>query len=71
MWKDAITHCDGFEHEVALKKHKDEALPCYPVTVIYGHAASRGLDVKRWSIGLDSGCVRHNLVYHLIVVLIV
>ncbi|KJA22918.1 hypothetical protein HYPSUDRAFT_40402 [Hypholoma sublateritium FD-334 SS-4] len=32
-------------------------LPCYPSTTIYGHAAGRGLDVKRWSIGLDSGCV--------------
>ncbi|KAG8824604.1 hypothetical protein FRC17_009067 [Serendipita sp. 399] len=32
-------------------------LPCNPSTVIYGHAAGRGLDVKRWSLGLDSGCV--------------
>jgi len=32
-------------------------LPCNPASVIYGHAAGRGLDVKRWSFGLDSGCV--------------
>lgn len=32
-------------------------LPCYPSTVVYGHAAARGLDIKRWSKGLDSGCV--------------
>ena len=36
---------------------KNVELPCYPSTTIYGHAAGRGLDVKRWSIGLDSGCV--------------
>lgn len=32
-------------------------LPCYPSTVVYGHAATRGLDVKRWSMGLDTGCL--------------
>ena len=37
---------------------KKKTLPCYPSTVIYGHAASRGLDIERWSKGLDSGCVR-------------
>jgi len=31
--------------------------PCHPFTVIYGHAASRGLDIKPWTKGLDSGCV--------------
>jgi len=39
------------------KKESEQVLPCYPSTVIYGHAAARGLDLKRWSIGLDSGCV--------------
>jgi hypothetical protein len=38
-------------------RRNKNTLPCYPSTVIYGHSASRGLDVKRWSIGLDSGCV--------------
>lgn len=33
------------------------ALPCRDVTVVYGHAASRGLDLKKWSKGLDTGCV--------------
>ncbi|OCH86061.1 Metallo-dependent phosphatase [Obba rivulosa] len=40
---------------------KDEAdvssLPCLPSTVVYGHAASRGLDDKRWTVGLDTGCL--------------
>lgn len=27
------------------------SLPCKDVTVVYGHAASRGLDIKRWSKG--------------------
>ncbi|WVF69868.1 hypothetical protein IAT40_004649 [Kwoniella sp. CBS 6097] len=33
------------------------ALGCSPVTIIYGHAAGRGLDIKSFSKGLDSGCV--------------
>ncbi|KAI0750544.1 hypothetical protein BC629DRAFT_1229190 [Irpex lacteus] len=43
----------------ASKKHgpKKYNLKCYPSTVIYGHAATRGLDVKRWSFGLDTGCL--------------
>jgi hypothetical protein len=51
---------DGDSKELSGKKKGSEherALPCYPSTVIYGHAAKRGLDLKRWSIGLDTGCV--------------
>lgn len=29
-----------------------------PVTVVYGHYAGRGLDIRRFTKGLDSGCVR-------------
>ncbi|KAH9939507.1 Metallo-dependent phosphatase-like protein [Amylocystis lapponica] len=32
-------------------------LSCMPSTVIYGHAATRGLDIKRWSVGVDTGCL--------------
>ncbi|EJD49597.1 Metallo-dependent phosphatase [Auricularia subglabra TFB-10046 SS5] len=35
----------------------DLRLPCHPASVVYGHAASRGLDIKRWTKGLDTGCV--------------
>lgn len=35
-----------------------KSLPCYPASVIHGHAASRGLDINRFSFGLDTGCVR-------------
>lgn len=48
---------DGGSEEITGRKDLKQALPCYPSTVIYGHAAKRGLDLKRWSIGLDSGCV--------------
>ncbi|EIW65804.1 hypothetical protein TREMEDRAFT_35995 [Tremella mesenterica DSM 1558] len=34
-----------------------DKLPCSPITVIYGHAAGRGLDIKRFSKGIDTGCV--------------
>lgn len=58
--------CDGYddfwEDQSAVEDsdHDDEVdkLPCYASTVIYGHAATRGLDIKKWSKGLDSGCVR-------------
>jgi hypothetical protein len=57
IWNSQMSHCSGFDGQLTTgKKHKN-ALPCHPSTVLYGHAASRGLDVKRWSIGLDSGCV--------------
>ncbi|KAG8899654.1 hypothetical protein FRB99_006522, partial [Tulasnella sp. 403] len=29
----------------------------HPTAVFYGHSASRGLDVKRWSTGIDTGCI--------------
>ncbi|GLB40398.1 putative calcineurin-like phosphoesterase [Lyophyllum shimeji] len=56
-WKHDMKRCQGFNQELSVTKPQKELLPCYPSTVIYGHAASRGLDIKRWSIGLDSGCV--------------
>lgn len=34
-----------------------ESLPCLPSTVVYGHAAARDLDVRRWTVGLDTGCL--------------
>lgn len=43
------TSDDEYEEELSF--------PCEPSTVIYGHAASRGLDVKRYSMGLDTGCL--------------
>lgn len=61
IWNAAMGRCDGFGRkaweETNDVKGKKKSLPCRPATVVYGHAASRGLDVKRWSIGTDSGCV--------------
>ena len=66
-----MERCDGFDDIAdyssaesssieddsdALAKKK-YSLQCQPSTVVYGHAASRGLDVKRWSVGLDTGCL--------------
>ncbi|KAI0041916.1 Metallo-dependent phosphatase [Auriscalpium vulgare] len=53
-WNDVMPRCAGYDKP----KKKGKSLPCYPSTVVYGHAAARGLDVHRWTIGLDSGCVR-------------
>ncbi|KIM80479.1 hypothetical protein PILCRDRAFT_822582 [Piloderma croceum F 1598] len=63
IWGAAMETCVGFgleawgdEYDLMGKKGK-KSLPCRPSTVVYGHAASRGLDIKRWSIGTDTGCV--------------
>jgi hypothetical protein len=52
---------DEIPNNLAADPLKSKDLPCYPATVIYGHAAKRGLDIKRWTKGLDSGCVRLHL----------
>ena len=56
---------DGVEN---LKK-KGLKLPCVPTTVLYGHAAGWGLDLKPWSKGLDTGCVSIILVADCLLVL--
>ncbi|KAJ7773313.1 Metallo-dependent phosphatase-like protein [Mycena metata] len=59
-WNAEMEMCGGFGGErIHRAQRSGDALPCYPATVVYGHAASRGLDVKRWSVGLDSGCVKN------------
>ncbi|KAF9267792.1 Metallo-dependent phosphatase [Marasmius fiardii PR-910] len=55
LYNEDMSRCKGFSTKVS--KHRKTSLPCQPATVIYGHAASRGLDIKRWTLGLDSGCV--------------
>ncbi|KAF8153875.1 Metallo-dependent phosphatase-like protein [Crassisporium funariophilum] len=62
-WAREMGLCVGYAQELlneedgTADRSQVQGLPCYPATVIYGHAASRALDLKRWSIGLDSGCV--------------
>jgi hypothetical protein len=68
LWNEIMNKCSGFHASDArlgsvtrltgYQESQVAHLPCYPSTVVYGHAAGRGLDVKRWSIGLDTGCVR-------------
>lgn len=58
LWNDVMSRCSGvpadaFGHSSAT----GALLDCFPSTVIYGHAAVRDLDVQRWSVGLDTGCV--------------
>ncbi|KZS92523.1 Metallo-dependent phosphatase [Sistotremastrum niveocremeum HHB9708] len=63
IWNEWMDKCGGFDvsdlNDLTdiSELGKETKLPCRPSTVIYGHAASRGLDVKRWTMGLDSGCV--------------
>ncbi|KLO15265.1 Metallo-dependent phosphatase [Schizopora paradoxa] len=60
LWNSIIDRCDGYEDFWSLSDVdmlKAKKLPCYPSTIVYGHAASRNLDIKRWSKGLDTGCV--------------
>ncbi|KAF9030967.1 Metallo-dependent phosphatase [Hymenopellis radicata] len=60
LYKQDMKMCHGFEQSLYSTSHDKENLPCIPATVVYGHAASRGLDVKRWTIGIDTGCVYEN-----------
>ncbi|KZP02740.1 Metallo-dependent phosphatase [Athelia psychrophila] len=56
LWNGAMELCGGDDAlDLDLTSRKGDSMPCWPSTVVYGHAASRGLDVKRWSIGTDSG----------------
>lgn len=61
IWNDQMRRCSGFSSSTSsfFKKPKEKhySLICHPSTVIYGHAASRGLDIKRWSMGVDTGCL--------------
>jgi hypothetical protein len=65
IWQDQMDKCAGFDKDddgLALNRDFEEAtkhqrLPCYPISTIYGHTASKGLDIHRWTFGLDSGCV--------------
>ncbi|KAJ9105804.1 hypothetical protein QFC19_003372 [Naganishia cerealis] len=55
-----IDRIEDEEKRSVKGRKKGKELPkkdCSPVTVIYGHAAGRGLDIKQYSKGLDSGCV--------------
>ncbi|EGN95713.1 hypothetical protein SERLA73DRAFT_162482 [Serpula lacrymans var. lacrymans S7.3] len=68
-YNDVMNRCSGFvgtslnsvvinsDNKFESPDDDTDQLPCYPAMVVYGHAASTGLDVKRWSIGLDTGCV--------------
>ncbi|KAH8100759.1 hypothetical protein BXZ70DRAFT_126159 [Cristinia sonorae] len=59
LWNRQMRQCSGLR--AAATEDEEEAeersFPCEPSTVVYGHAASRGLDIKRYSMGLDSGCL--------------
>mgnify|MGYP002402549375 CR=1 FL=1 len=66
LWNQQMKLCVGYSQglgmekmneEGAMKRKKKHDLPCYPSTVVYGHSAAQGFHLKRWSIGLDSGCV--------------
>ena len=51
-----MDRCVGYGSDL-ISDAKSKGLPCMPSTVVYGHAAARGLDINRWSFGLDTGCV--------------
>ena len=55
VWNGTMSRCAGFEPPAQVV---GGSLTCHPSTVVYGHTASRGLDIHRWTVGLDTGCVR-------------
>ncbi|KAK9722721.1 hypothetical protein K7432_002443 [Basidiobolus ranarum] len=36
----------------------EQSSHAHPMTVVYGHEASKGLNIQEYSVGLDSGCVK-------------
>lgn len=57
FWNRDMKDCHGFHRTRGEPRSMKHKLYCMPATVVYGHTAARGLDRKRWSVGLDSGCV--------------
>ena len=55
-YNEMMDRCVGYEANVDSMA---KGLPCMPASVVYGHTASRDLDINRWSFGLDTGCVGH------------
>ena len=51
-----MDRCVGYGSDL-VEDTTARGLPCMPANVVYGHAAARGLDINRWSFGLDTGCV--------------
>jgi hypothetical protein len=59
-WNRMMDRCSGFKDSVDSTEDEidvNAGLNCMPSNVIYGHSAHRGVDIHRWSFGLDSGCV--------------
>ncbi|THH33202.1 hypothetical protein EUX98_g989 [Antrodiella citrinella] len=57
LWNGQMKQCSGLPSSEVHSADNDTEFPCEPSTVIYGHAATRGLDIKRYSMGLDTGCL--------------
>lgn len=62
LWNEVMDSCSGLLATglpTNISEHGSETTPphCFPSAVLYGHAAIRDLDVRRWSVGLDTGCV--------------
>jgi len=55
-YNEAMDRCAGYRADLDADATA-KGLPCMPTSVIYGHAAARGLDINRWTFGLDTGCV--------------
>ena len=56
-WGTSSKNGERVDNGAESLKKKGIKLPCEPTTVLYGHAAAWGLDLKPWSKGLDTGCV--------------
>lgn len=64
--EDVVIGGDEAVPEVLLKKQEDEERE-QGTTVVYGHYAAKGLDLRKWTKGLDSNCVRGGALSALIV----
>ena len=58
LWNELMDGCSVSPGtEPPTTKYGSTTRHCFPSMIVFGHSAARGLDVKRWSVGLDTGCV--------------
>ena len=58
LWERYQDHQMKMNKKKKKKKKKKKNKGNQPSTVIYGHDSRRGLQLRRWTKGLDTGCVK-------------
>lgn len=57
IWNEAMNTCGHLVGDESQEEVGADGKCGRPLNVIYGHWAAKGLTLKPWSTGLDTGCV--------------